>query len=97
MGRARGDFRCRCGRGRHLLKLNVVLGEKYPPDAPMVLADGDSPLRSLKVKYYAPEGFKPHFWTPIKSKPNWDPGWLWVYLVVYVPAMFGIKWGLRVV
>ena len=37
------------------------------------------------------------FWQPVEwmVKP-WLPGWLIVYLVVYLPAMFVLKWSLRV-
>jgi hypothetical protein len=55
-----------------------------------VLADGaDNPLRSLKI-VYPPRETKPSFWTPLSivGLPAWDLGWLGVYLISYLPAMF---------
>lgn len=84
---------------RDALRVNVVLGDKYPPENAKVMGDGVSPLISATVKCTPPnkQSAVPRFWTPIASKPNWDVGWLMTYLVVYVPAMFGMKWALRVV
>jgi len=37
------------------------------------------------------------FWQPVEWMViSWLPGWLIVYLLVYLPAMFALKWALRV-
>ena len=38
------------------------------------------------------------FWVPLAwaGLPHWELGWLWVYLLVYLPAMIAARWVLRV-
>ena len=88
----------------------VVLGERVAPEAKQDLGDGKGPVQIarpnvpghpvewVKVAYreHAVRGAKV-FWQPVEwlVKP-WLPGWLIVYLLVYLPAMFVLKWVLRV-
>jgi hypothetical protein len=75
--------------------INIILGDRYPSRPAELLGDG--PVRSLKVVYPPPEK-KPIFWAPLKwLGKSWDAGWLGVYMVVYLPVMFTMKWLLGVV
>ena len=81
------------------LSARVVLGNARPPSPAEVLANapGD-PIRSLKIVYPPPET-KRTFWTPLSivGLGDWDLGWLGVYLVSYLPAMFVFRRLLSVV
>jgi pyruvate,water dikinase len=69
--------------------VNVVLGDEYPPAPNEVLSDPSSHIVSLKVTYPKSEDKeREHFFTPIG---HWDWGWLGVYLLAYLPAMFGVR------
>jgi pyruvate,water dikinase len=88
----------------------VVLGKGVAPEAKEDMADGkgpvqiarpdveDHPLKWVKVAYkqHAVRGSNT-FWQPVEwlVKP-WLPGWLIVYVLVYLPAMFVLKWSLRI-
>ena len=88
----------------------VVLGKGVAPEAKEDMADGkgpvqiarpdeeDHPVEWIKVGYRGQlvKGANV-FWEPVEwlVKP-WLPGWLIVYLLVYLPAMFLLKWLLRV-
>jgi pyruvate,water dikinase len=89
----------------------VVLGRAHAPEVKEDLGDGKGPIQLvrpggesthpvqwLKVAYkeHAVRGGKV-FWDPVEwlVKP-WLPGWLIVYLLAYLPAMFLLKWLLRV-
>lgn len=71
------------------LKLQVVLGQDHPPGRTLVKGPKDSPLRSLKVIYPKPDPPR-ILWSPLKWAGNW--AWLVLYLLAYVPAMFGLRW-----
>ena len=50
------------------------------------------PLTSLKLVYKKDQTPKV-FFAPIA---HWDWGWLWVYLLAYLPAMFLFRWLLKI-
>ncbi|NQT38990.1 MAG: hypothetical protein HQ581_15945, partial [Planctomycetes bacterium] len=88
----------------------VVLGSQVAPQPKEDLGDGkgpvqvvrspvaDHPVELVKVAYREQlvKGSNV-FWQPIQwMVTSWLPGWLIVYLLVYLPAMFLLKWSLRV-
>jgi len=92
------------------VKSAVVLGKRVAPEPKEDLGDGkgpvqvvrpeaaDHPVEWIKVAYQqrlVKDGQV--FWKPVEwmVKP-WLPGWLVVYLIAYLPAMFALKWALRV-
>jgi len=72
----------------HALSVNVLVGERYPPEVRRVSGNPQSPIRAVEVIYPAPEQ-KRIFWAPLARLdwPNLEVGWLMTYLIVYVPAM----------
>jgi len=79
----------------------VVLGDDYPPELGEATGPSGSALRCLKVKYDPPPRkqlfCKPLSWAPIPPAiRHYELGWLGVYLLAYLPAMFGLKWLLRI-
>ncbi len=83
--------------GAEPLALNIILGDRCPPEPDEVLADDESPIRSARVIYPPPET-KRFFWTPLAwmGDNQWDAGWLLTYLLAYLPVMFCMRWILRV-
>ena len=93
-------------RGSHSVKVKV--GEDEAADFELVFGSVDPPfvgtvfpkhegLKSITVNY--PRALqKGVFWSPLGmfGGPNWDFGWLGVYLVVYLPLMFIAKLVLKV-
>jgi hypothetical protein len=79
------------------LTATIVLGDAAPPAATDVQAAPGSALRSLRLVYRGPAQ-KKVFWAPLAwaGLPHFELGWLWVYLLVYLPAMFAARWLLRV-
>jgi len=88
----------------------VVLGKQVAPEPNEDLGDGkgpvqvarspaaDHPVELVKVAYREQliQGGNV-FWQPVQwMVTSWLPGWLIVYLLVYLPAMFLLKWSLRV-
>jgi pyruvate,water dikinase len=92
-----GEFPVSLRVGNGLWLFNVVFGDRQPPSPTLIAGDSHLVL-SIQLKYNAvsQDSPKAYFWHPFKPKSDWDPGWLLTYLVVYVPVMFGVKWGLRV-
>ena len=88
----------------------VVLGKQVAPQLTEDLGDGkgpiqvarpvsaDHPVELVKVAYREQLVKDANlFWPPIEwMVTSWLPGWLIVYLLVYLPAMFVLKWSLRV-
>ncbi len=63
--------------------------------------DADSPIQSVKVTWSEKkEQGQDKFWAPLaawegSAWSKWDIGWLLLYIMVYVPAMFVLRWVLR--
>ena len=78
---------------------DVVLGDEYPPTPRRMAGPAGSPVRELRVVYPKPR-HKPAFWMPLASVAGrapapWvarlaaiDIGWLWLYILVYLPTLF---------
>jgi len=88
----------------------VVLGSQVAPQPTEDLDDGkgpvqvarpaaaEHPVELVKVAYREQLVKDANlFWPPVEwMVTSWLPGWLIVYLLVYLPAMFVLKWSLRV-
>jgi hypothetical protein len=83
--------------GEEPLSLDVILGDRHPPGPAEMLGDPGWKLVSVKVVYPAPAG-KLTFWAPLgfAGVKDLGLGWIWVYILVYVPAMFALKFTLRI-
>jgi hypothetical protein len=93
--------------GHPAVTANVVLGEEYPPGNLIALGGHDSPVKELRV-VYPPSRQKPVFWQPLAGFGNrnhlplakylaaMDVGWLWVYILTYLPALFASRAVLKV-
>jgi len=92
-----GAFAVAVTRGSERLTARIVLGDSHPPVPAEVAASPGGALRSLRVVYPAPPVRKV-FWAPLGflGLGHWELGWLSVYLLVYLPAMFAARWVLRV-
>jgi hypothetical protein len=97
--------------GAEAVQTYLVLGDRYPPQVREDTGDGkgpvqtarpqgaQSPIQLVKVKYVeAKTQGGDVFWAPLSflGRPDWDAGWLSLYLVVYLPIMFICRWLLRV-
>lgn len=92
-----GRFTVRVRAGDDTATLAVVLGDAYPPAPREADIAGGHLLQSVHV-LYPPPPTKPVFWRPFASlgHPGFSLGWLWVYVLVYVPAMVVTKKALRI-
>ncbi len=78
------------------IKISAVLGDKYPPALTEITGGASSPVKSVKIVYDKAKT-KQMFWTPFArfGKPDYDPGWLWIYLLAYIPPMVLLRMLLR--
>ncbi|MEI7834760.1 MAG: hypothetical protein WCJ56_16360, partial [bacterium] len=78
------------------VKLSAVLGDKYSPALAEITGGASSPVKSVKIVYDKAKT-KQLFWTPFArfNKPDYDPGWLWIYLLAYIPPMVLLRMLLR--
>jgi hypothetical protein len=88
----------RVGR-QHKASMDLVLGDTHPP-APTEVAGDPKTVVSLSASY-APPQRRPTFFRPFAflgrtTLSYWDAGWLGLYLLVYIPVMFTLKWLLGV-
>lgn len=93
--------------GQAPLRLNVVLGNQYPPGELIASGAKGSPVKSLRVVYPGASQ-KPVFWQPLAGLGTdgdngivrWlaalDIGWLWLYLMTYLPVLFVLQTLLKV-
>ncbi|MEI7766425.1 MAG: PEP/pyruvate-binding domain-containing protein [Phycisphaerae bacterium] len=73
--------------------MDIVLGDLNPP-APRTLECGpDGPIQSLKITYPKPKTTQVFWKLP---GIDWNLGWLWVYLLAYLPIMLIARWLLRI-
>jgi len=93
--------------GRPPVTVDVVLGEEFPPGNLTARGGADCPVKELRV-VYPPSGQKPVFWQPLawmgaRGNPPFagklaamDIGWLWVYILTYLPVLFVSRAALKV-
>ena len=93
--------------GHPPVSVNVVLGGQYAPGTLDAGGSANSPLKELRVVYpHASQ--KPVFWQPLAALGSdgdialvrWlatmDIGWLWLYLITYLPVLFILQALLKV-
>jgi hypothetical protein len=72
------------------VSLFVTLGDDVPPTPRYVTGAADSPVKELCVIYPKPKQ-EPVFWRPLASRSGraatLDVGWLWLYILVYLPIL----------
>ncbi|MCY2988427.1 MAG: PEP-utilizing enzyme [Planctomycetota bacterium] len=85
----------------------VVLGEEYPPVPRITKVAGDSPIQELRVVYPKPR-LEPVFWRPLARVLGDHPGplaarlaaidvgWLWLYILAYLPTLLLVRRILKV-
>lgn len=85
--------------GHSPVTADIVLGAEFPPGNLVAKGRHDSPIRELRVVYPA-SGQKPIFWEPLarlgahdhipfaKALSAMDVGWLWLYILTYLPVLF---------
>jgi hypothetical protein len=84
--------------GHPPVAVDVMLGGEFPPGKLIAKGGHDSPIRDVRV-VYPPPGQKPVFWQPLaglrahdqlpfaKDLAAMDIGWLWLYILTYLPAL----------
>jgi hypothetical protein len=72
---------------------NIVLGDDVPPAARSVAGAPGSPVKEVRTVYPKPK-VEPVFWRPFGGA--FHLGWLWVYVLVYVPVLLLARALLRV-
>jgi pyruvate,water dikinase len=89
------------------LSLTAVLGDDTPPSPAKTMTSPGAPLRQLDVVYPQPK-VAPVFWRPFATLADksfvpyagWlatvNVGWLLLYIVVYVPVLFLLRWLMKV-
>jgi uncharacterized membrane protein (DUF106 family) len=78
--------------GHPPVKINVVLGEEYPPALASAKGVIGSPIEELRV-VYPKSRLEPFFWRPL---PNVNVGWLLLYILVYFPTLMLVRLVLKV-
>lgn len=104
---ARGKFDLSAAtKDRKPLYLPIAVGDSTAPVSTEATNRSDSPIRQLRVVYPRPKQAV-EFWRPFAALANsnspragklasFDVGWLWLYLLVYVPVLFAGRKLLRV-
>jgi pyruvate,water dikinase len=78
------------------IPVSIAIGESTPPQTTIFVGDAAS-IQEVKVMYPLRPETQQIFWQPLKFMGwEWDAGWLGVYILAYVPAMFAAKFGLRI-
>jgi len=84
--------------GHPPVKVDVVLGEAYPPSQSRTAGPAGSPVKEVRVVYPKPR-YESVFWRPfaclaghdrvplVSRLAMIDVGWLWLYILVYLPAL----------
>ena len=103
-----GRFTVRvAGDGHPAVAVDVVLGHRFPPAASSAAGEPNSPLTELRV-IYPNASQKPVFWQPfarlaapdnptfVHTLAAWDSGWLWLYVLTYLPLLFILRLLLKV-
>jgi len=86
-----GRFSVTVTAGEHPpVTTEVVLGEEYAPAPCRVAGPAGSPVKELRVVYPKAK-YEPVFWRPLAPlSPRLatiDLGWLWLYVLTYLPAL----------
>jgi pyruvate,water dikinase len=77
----------------------VVLGDRHPPAPETVASPRPNPVRTLQIVYPRPNVARV-FWRPFAMFGGkwgaWDAGWVWLYIVAYLPVLLVLRFLLRV-
>ncbi|HVT90234.1 MAG TPA: PEP/pyruvate-binding domain-containing protein [Tepidisphaeraceae bacterium] len=77
--------------GQSPISMNIVLGDQYPPTPKIMTGSNGSPIKQVQVVYPKSKQEK-IFFRPFAMLPGrlatLDIGWLWLYIIVYLPAVF---------
>jgi rifampicin phosphotransferase len=95
-----GRFSVAVTAGEHPpVSVPVVLGDEVPPGPCRVVGPAGSPVQELRV-VYPKSKLEPVFWRPpaFLGGPvaSIDLGWLWLYILVYLPALVIVRAVLKV-
>jgi pyruvate,water dikinase len=92
-----GEFLVGVSASGDVVHAKVVLGSLQPPA--QAVWTGAGPVKELRV-VYAKSAEKRIFWRPLAflggKIGQWDIGWVWLYIVAYLPVLFGMRWLLKV-
>ncbi len=84
--------------------IGVTVGDQFPPSPTSVAGPAGSPVKLLRVSYSKSKQ-EEHFLRPFAALGHtsiaprlaaMDMGWLWLYILVYLPALFAVRWTLKV-
>ena len=80
------------------VEMNLVLGNAYPPEPKKITAPKNGPIISTDLIYIEQRTRESlTFWTPFQFIGiTWDLGWLGIYLLIYIPVMFLLKFLLKI-
>jgi hypothetical protein len=76
--------------GKQTLNVEGVIGNRYAPGPAEAIGVGGM-IRSAKVSVPSAQRQGPFL-----QIGNWDIGWIWLYVVVYLPLVFGLRALLKV-
>jgi hypothetical protein len=72
----------------------LVVGDRPPPAPQAVEGPARSAVRSIEINYQKLNAHE-DVWTPLRwMRPEWQ--WVVLYLLAYLPVMFGLRAALRV-
>jgi hypothetical protein len=81
------------------------LGDGKGPVQVVRAADASNPVQYVKLTYIEDKTKGADaFWVPFGGTSakgeaygwNWDAGWLWLYIAIYLPVMLVLRWVLRI-
>ena len=93
--------------GHSPVTVNVVLSEEHPPARVSAKGNAGSPIKELRV-VYPKSRLEPVFWRPLARVAGDNPvpflarlatinvGWLWLYILVYLPTLMLVRTILKV-
>jgi rifampicin phosphotransferase len=102
-GTAGGRFEVTVAAGAEAgVKAPIVLGDDVPPAAKRAVGQGN--VKAVEISYGGAKEAAV-FWRPFKwfkgvpgmgRAAAWDAGWVWLYIVAYLPVLFGLRAVLKV-
>jgi hypothetical protein len=87
--------------GRDALAAPFTVGDRFAPEPLVVEGRPGGAIRQVRFEYPQAKAATP-FWRPFAgvvktgALATWDVGWLWVYILVYLPLVMVIRTLLRV-
>lgn len=80
------------------VEMQLILGNAFPPEPKEIGLPANCPIVSAKTLYNEQRTRESlTFWTPLKSFGiAYDFGWLGIYLLIYIPLMFLLKFLFKV-